>query len=63
MMKRILILPILLFGMLFLVACNGAETQTGPGNGAFLGGTQGVLAEFEAFGVEEDGIYSLFDTL
>ena len=61
-MKKIIILPILMFSLLFLVACDGEEATTGAGNGAFTGGAQGIVAVFESFGVEEDNIFSLFDT-
>jgi len=56
-MKKFII-PTLVIALLFLTACNQQPQQTVKG--AYLGGMQGVLAEFEAFGVEEDGIYSIF---
>jgi hypothetical protein len=46
---------------LLLVACEGDEKTTQEG-GAFLGGTQGVVVEFEPFGVEEGGVYAIYDT-
>ncbi len=45
---------------LALTACSG-EQQTQQ-KGAYLGGTEGLTATFEAFGVEEDGVFSIFDT-
>ena len=59
-MKKIIILSVMVVAMLFLVACEGEDTTVS--SGAFIGGTQGVMATFEPFGVEEDGIYNLFDT-
>ena len=50
----------ILFLAIDLTACSG-EQQTQQ-KGAYLGGTDGVTADFEAFGVEEDGIFNIFDT-
>ncbi|MDP3640307.1 MAG: hypothetical protein Q8R53_03845 [Nanoarchaeota archaeon] len=54
----------MVFGILllsiFLVSCG--PQQQAPSQGAFLGGTQGVLADFEPFGVEEEGKFTIFDT-
>jgi hypothetical protein len=60
-MRKIIILTIMVMGLLFITACEDEGTQT-AGTGAYIGGTQGVMAAFELFGVEEDGIYSIFDT-
>ena len=61
MKKSILLLT--LIGTLLLVAgCSDAENTQTQQAGAYLGGTQGVTAEFEAFGVEEDGVFTIFDT-
>lgn len=51
-----------MFSLLFLVSCGSEETSTGAANGAFLGGAQGITAVFEPFGVEEDNIFTIFDT-
>ncbi|MBT3814920.1 hypothetical protein HOE37_00415 [Candidatus Woesearchaeota archaeon] len=59
-MKRI-ILAILLISAILLVGCDGEDTTTTAGSGAFIGGTQGIMATFEPFGVVEDGVYSIFD--
>ena len=59
-MKFKIILSILLIS-LFLVGCEGEGKKTNVA-GAFQGGTQGVIAEFEIFGVEEEGMYTIFDT-
>ena len=55
---RKLIIPTLVIALLFLTACQKQQQQTVKG--AYLGGTQGILAQFEPFGVEENGIYSIF---
>jgi len=56
---RKLIIPTLVIALLFLTACNQQQQPTAKG--AYLGGTQGLLAQFEPFGVEENGVYSIFD--
>src|SRR3989344_141609 len=56
---RKIIIPTLVIALLFLTACNQQQQQTVKG--AYLGGTQGLLAQFEPFGVEENGVYSIFD--
>jgi hypothetical protein len=61
-MKRIIIIPILMFSLLFLVSCGPEEDGTGAANGAFIGGAQGIVAVFEPFGVEEDNTFTIFDT-
>jgi hypothetical protein len=60
-MKKLILLTILLASLLFLSACEGEQVQTNSGK-AFYGGTQGVIANFELFGIEESGVYSIFDT-
>ena len=60
-MKRLLLILTLMTSLLVLTACDGEDTQTSI-TGAYLGGTQGIVAEFEPFSVEEDGVYSMFDT-
>ncbi len=57
-MKRTII-TILLVLSLLLVAC-GNKDQQQTGN-VFKGGSQGVVAIFEPFGVEEDGVQAIFD--
>ncbi|MDP3698584.1 MAG: hypothetical protein Q8R47_03275 [Nanoarchaeota archaeon] len=56
---RKFIIPTLVIALLFLTACQQQQQQTTKG--AYVGGTQGLLAAFEAFGVEENSIYSIFD--
>jgi len=60
MMKKSIILAILCASLLILTACNGEKAPT-AGKGAFLGGEKGIVASFEPFGVEEEGVYSIFD--
>lgn len=59
-MEKKIIISILLISFLFLAACTKQEQV--EKKGSFLGGTQGLVASFEAFGVEEDGVYSIFST-
>ncbi len=53
------IITTLVIALLFITACQQQQQQTTKG--AYLGGTQGILAQFEPFGVEENGVYSIFD--
>ncbi len=53
------IITMLVIALLFMTACQQQQQQTTTG--AYLGGTQGILAQFEPFGVEENGIYAIFD--
>lgn len=55
------LLPILLISLLLLTACGEGDQQTQQ-KGAYLGGTQGITASFEGFGVEEEGVFTIFDT-
>ena len=57
-MKKIILL-VLLSAMLLLVGCGETEQQVSTG--VFVGGTQGITIQFEPFGVEEDGTYSIYD--
>ena len=57
--KKSLIVTLLIV-TLFITACGEQEDTTSES--VFLGGTQGVVANFEPFGVEEDGTYTIFDT-
>ncbi len=59
-MKQRWSLATILLIALALTACSGQQqTQTKK---AYLGGTSGVTAGFEAFGVEENGVFSIFNT-
>ncbi len=55
------IIFVVLAALLLLTACAGGKKDTGA-KGAFLGGTQGAVGQFEPFGVEEQGISTIFDT-
>ncbi len=52
----------LIVGLFLLTACGNQDSPTTGKKGAFIGGTQGVAAVFEPFGVEENGVFSIFDT-
>lgn len=55
-----LILPILLLGLFLLVSC--AEKKAVDTGGAFIGGSEGIVASFEPLSIEEDEVYTIFDT-
>ncbi|PIN76385.1 hypothetical protein COV17_02575 [Candidatus Woesearchaeota archaeon CG10_big_fil_rev_8_21_14_0_10_36_11] len=61
MKSTILVMSVLVVLSLVLTSCSTEETQTQIA-GAFIGGTQGIVAEFEPFGVEEEGVSAIFDT-
>lgn len=56
-----LFLPVLIISLLILTAC-GSGTQQKQGKGVFLGGTQGITAKFQPFGILENNVYAIFDT-
>ncbi|MBU0470425.1 MAG: hypothetical protein KKA62_00970 [Nanoarchaeota archaeon] len=58
-MKKAILIPILVLSLLLLTSCG--ESQQPTAKGAFIGGDKGVVAEFEAFGVEEESVYTIFD--
>lgn len=61
-MRKILVLFTLMVSLFLLVSC-GTDTSTQTDNtGAFVGGTQGVVGNFEDFGVIENGMSSVFDS-
>ena len=62
MMKSTTVIMFILVALsLVLTACDTEDTTVQIA-GAFIGGTQGIVAEFEPFGVEEDGVSAIFDT-
>jgi len=61
MNKRLFLVPILILSLFLLTSCGGQQQQTQT-KGVFIGGTQGVVGDFEPFGVDENGISSIFDT-
>ncbi len=56
-----LLITAIILSLFVVVGCTTEETTTST-DGAFIGGTQGVVAQFEPFGVEEDGMYTIFDS-
>ncbi len=56
-----LILFLVLISSLFLVSCTDTKKTTTTSK-VFIGGTQGAVTKFEAFGVTENNIYTVFDT-
>lgn len=58
-MKYKIIFAVLVIG-LFIVGC-GEKQETVTG-GAFIGGSDGVVVEFEPFSLKEDGVYTIFDS-
>lgn len=61
MKNKILVVSILLISLLLITSCKQGNKNQDT-KGAFIGGTQGVTANFEPLGVEENGVYSIFDT-
>ena len=59
-MKIKYLAPLILIASLILTACTPEAAP--PTKGVFIGGSQGIVINFEPFGVEEDGIYTTFDT-
>lgn len=51
----------MLASMLLLTACN-TQQQTNQPKGIYIGGTLGIVAKFQPFGVTEDNIYSIYDS-
>lgn len=58
---KVIFLTFLLASLFILTSCQPQE-QARPEKGAFIGGTQGVTAKFEVFGVEENGVYTIFSS-
>jgi len=56
-MKRVMVIVFLML----LAACT-QESDVQPVDSVFEGGTQGIVAEFEPFGVEEQGVFTIFNT-
>jgi hypothetical protein len=52
--------PLVLIACLILTACDSKEIT--PTKSVFIGGSQGIVVSFEPFGVEEEGVYTIFDT-
>ena len=60
MNKKILLILVSLSISLMLTSCTGNNNQSA--DGAFIGGTQGITAEFQPLGVEEEGKFTIYDT-
>lgn len=61
-MKRNKIISVLvIFSLIFLVGCGEGKEKQDIG-GAFIGGTQGMVASFEPLSILEDGVFTIFDT-
>lgn len=58
-MRKIL-LGLMLIMVIFLAGCG--EEEAAPVASVFMGGSQGVLASFEPFGIEDAGVYTIYDT-
>ncbi len=56
-----ILLPLLLVALFLLTSC-GEDEQQQDTESAFIGGTSGITASFEPLSVEEDGVYTVFDT-
>jgi len=61
-MRKILMLLTLIVSLFLLVSCGNTSTTQTTTSGAFLGGTQGIVGNFEDFGVLENGVSSVFDS-
>lgn len=57
MKKIIAVLGILL--LIFLIGCKEKEEK--PGKSPFIGGSQGIVAEFQIMGLEEGGVETVFE--
>ncbi len=60
-LRRTILFPALIISLLLIVACGGQQTPAQT-KGVFLGGTLGVTAKFQPFGILENNVYSIFDT-
>ncbi len=58
-MSKLTLICMIIGAFIFLAGCG--ETDTGLGESPFIGGSQGVVAEFEALGAEESGVYTIFE--
>ena len=58
-MKRGILLGLIV--LVFIAGCKGGD-DTAKIESVFEGGTQGLIATFEPFGIEESGVFAIFDT-
>ena len=54
-------ITVLLAAVFLITGCNG-DTQQTTGGGAFIGGTQGMVATFEPLSIKEGDVYTIFDS-
>ncbi|MCK4589253.1 MAG: hypothetical protein KAT77_02335 [Nanoarchaeota archaeon] len=60
-MKKI-ILGLVLIVVLFLAGCGDDDEGGAQVGSVFEGGSQGIVASFEPFGIQEEGVYVIYDT-
>lgn len=60
-MKKLL-LGLILVTMVFFIAGCDEEGDSAQVASVFEGGSQGVLVSFEPFGIQEEGVYAVYDT-
>jgi hypothetical protein len=52
---------LLIAGLMLIAGCSGNNTQK-VGESPYIGGNEGVVAEFEPLGNQENGVYTIYDT-
>lgn len=52
----------LMIGLLFLVGCPEGEDEVEQVESVFIEGTQGLVASFEPFGFQEEGVSTIYET-
>ncbi len=57
---NLLLILSVFISLLLLGGCK--QQQQGPGLSIFKGGTQGITANFEPLGIQEAGVYTVYDT-
>lgn len=58
MINKVLAIAVIL-GLFFIAGC-GEEDTTNTAQSPYIGGTSGVIAEFEPMGIEENGVYTIY---
>ena len=59
-MKKYL-LALTIMGLILISGCTEDDGTTTSTKSPYIGGTQGIVAEFEPFGIEENGVYTIYD--
>lgn len=59
-MKKIILITVLAL-MIIVSGCDSEQAPEEEVKGVFLGGTEGITAKFEPFGVSDEGVYTIFD--